>query len=597
MRIPLITQWGRAGLAVTLLALAALGASAANPKRVLLLDPFGRNAAPFAAVVSSFRTTLARELGEPVDLYELPLELARFAGPEGEDQLVTFLEGRLKEQPVDLVVPVGGAGVQFAVRHLGRLFPTTSVLMLGAEQRIVSPALMGTNATLVSHKVSLQGMVQDILQIQPRTTNIVVVFGASALERFWAELCRREFQDFTNRVGFTWVNDLTLEQILKHCAALPPKSFVLHALFVVDAAGVPCERNEALLRLHEVANAPLFGYYVSEFGLGSIGGRLFRDTDLGTEGARVAVRILRGESPGNIPARVLEATAPTYDWRELRRWGVSEARLPAGSLVLFRQQGFWERYWWLVSGAVLFCLLQAALIVGLLVNRAQRRQREAEAALIAEISSKFVNLPPGEVDREILDAQRRFCQALNIDVAALWQWSDGAPGFFTLTHLYSAMDGPQSSERINSNNGFSLGPTADAGWPYRGLFFAGGTAAGGRSGPGVLPQDGHQVESDDPALGRRGARCRRARPQHVAGSALLAGPNGEAATIGGGDLRQCAGSETHRPGLARGEREDDSSGRRGAIWRLGVAHRRQPDLGLGKMAAPVRVRNRSGPQF
>ena len=114
-----------------LLTLAALGASAASPKRVLILDPFGRNVAPFTTAVSSFRTTLARELGEPVDIYEIPLELARFAGPEGETPLVTFLEGRLKEQPVDLVVPVGTAGMQFAARHRDRLFPNTPVLVLG----------------------------------------------------------------------------------------------------------------------------------------------------------------------------------------------------------------------------------------------------------------------------------------------------------------------------------------------------------------------------------------------------------------------------------------------------------------------------------
>ena len=96
-----------ASVGLLVLTLAALSASAASPKRVLILDPFGRNVAPFTTAVSSFRTTLARELGEPVDIYELPLELARFAGPEGESQLVTFLEGRIKEQSVDLVVPVG----------------------------------------------------------------------------------------------------------------------------------------------------------------------------------------------------------------------------------------------------------------------------------------------------------------------------------------------------------------------------------------------------------------------------------------------------------------------------------------------------------
>ncbi|MCX6878386.1 MAG: ATP-binding protein [Verrucomicrobia bacterium] len=91
------------------------------------------------------------------------------------------------------------------------------------------------------------------------------------------------------------------------------------------------------------------------------------------------------------------------------------------------------------------------MIIGLLVNRTKRRQGEAEATLVADISSKFVNLPSGEVDREIMAAQRRICELLGLDFSTLWQWSDGAPGFFTLTHFYSARDGPQPPERMNQD--------------------------------------------------------------------------------------------------------------------------------------------------
>src|ERR1700758_1880217 len=117
-----MTRWCRACLGTLLLTLVAFCASAASPKRILVLTPFGRDVEPFSAAVSAFRSTLARELGEPVDFYEIPLDLARFTAPEDEAPLVAFLEDRIKNHPVDLVVTIGGAGVQFAARHRERLF-------------------------------------------------------------------------------------------------------------------------------------------------------------------------------------------------------------------------------------------------------------------------------------------------------------------------------------------------------------------------------------------------------------------------------------------------------------------------------------------
>ncbi len=68
--------------------------------------------------------------------------------------------------------------------------------------------------------------------------------------------------------------------------------------------------------------------------------------------------------------------------------------------------------------------------------------------LIAELSSRFINLPPGEVDREIEDALRRVCLPLGIDYAVLWQWSAAAPGVFTATHAYHAQEDLRSGEPL-----------------------------------------------------------------------------------------------------------------------------------------------------
>ena len=84
--------------------------------------------------------------------------------------------------------------------------------------------------------------------------------------------------------------------------------------------------------------------------------------------------------------------------------------------------------------------------------RPELEERLRFEMLIADLSSKFVNLPPGELDREIMDAERRICEVLGLDILALWQMSDEAPDFFTITHYYSVQEGPHPPGRVKAED-------------------------------------------------------------------------------------------------------------------------------------------------
>ncbi len=364
-----------AGLA---LALTAPCASAAAPKRVLILDSFGRDIAPFNVAVSALRTTLAKELGEPVDIHEASLEAARFVDPVKEAAFADYLKARFEGQKLDLVVPVGAPAVKFVNQRRERLFPNTPIVFTAVDPRLVNPDLLKTNATLVTQKVNLPGIIEDILQLQPSTTNIIVIFGASPLEKFWTSEMHREFLAFTNKVHFSWLNDLSLDGMLRRVANPPPRSFILFVMLVMDATGVPYDNDEAFKQIHEAANAPIYGYFHSQFGSGAIGGRLYQDQEVGLRAARAAIRVLRGERADMIAPEILGTASPVYDWRELRRWGIKETALPKGSTVQFRRLTIWEEHKWGIIGIVSVCLGQAVLVILLVSLQLRRKRAEAE---------------------------------------------------------------------------------------------------------------------------------------------------------------------------------------------------------------------------
>ena len=81
------------------------------------------------------------------------------------------------------------------------------------------------------------------------------------------------------------------------------------------------------------------------------------------ESARIALRILNGTSASSIKPVFLGPSLSEYDWRELRRWGINESRLPRGSVVGFRSPSIWEQYRWYIIGAFAIFTVQALLIV------------------------------------------------------------------------------------------------------------------------------------------------------------------------------------------------------------------------------------------
>ena len=77
--------------------------------------------------------------------------------------------------------------------------------------------------------------------------------------------------------------------------------------------------------------------------------------------------------------------------------------------------------------------------------------------LLVELSARFINLPAEQVDDAIVDAQRRICDCVGLDVVVLWQWEADAPGVFTLTHHYRRREGPPLTRQLPVAEAFPWG--------------------------------------------------------------------------------------------------------------------------------------------
>jgi signal transduction histidine kinase len=364
--------------------LSAIGFAAAQPKRILLLHTFGPTFGPWNAISGRLREELRKQSPYPVDLYEASLQGERFADSPDQGPFLDYLRGLFQTRELDLMVALGAPAARLMLRYRSNLFPSKPLLVAAADERTFADGELTRNDAIVPVTIDPSVQLDDILRILPQTTDVAVAIGDSPLERFWLTELQRSFERFGTRVTFHWLNKLPSEDMVKRVLALPPHSAIFYATVRVDASGEPQEEDRVLSRLLEASRSPVFSYIDIDFGRGIVGGPMLSSQEIAQRAAATAVRLLGGEPPANIKVAALGATTPKYDWRELQRWRISEALLPPGSIVQFRQPTVWETYRWqimLLSAAI---LVQAAMIMVLLYEH--RRRRVAEIAARTSMS-------------------------------------------------------------------------------------------------------------------------------------------------------------------------------------------------------------------
>ena len=409
---------------------APAGAAEAPQKRVLLLYTARRDAPGTSAVEKTLQKSLNDGLAGGLDYYNEYVDVASFPEQSYQSALRDFLRRKYARNQFDLIVTVGGTSLNFIVRYGAELFPGVPVVFLGPGAHTVRGLRLGPNFTGQVERLDLLGSVDVALRLQPRTRRVFVVSGASESDRFYETLARQQLREFEGRVELIYLAGLPLKELLKTAASLPADSVIYYLMITGDRDGNRFLPQEVLTKLLAAANAPIYGFTDLHLDYGAFGGYLLNHEIIARQTAGMALRVLRGEKPADIPVVEAQANVNMFDWRQLRRWGIDEDKLPPASILRNKPPSFWESYKWHVTGVISLLLLEALLIGVLLIERKGRVRAErllieqlAFETLISDLSARFVNVPPDRVNEEIERALKEVLNFSQVDRCSLSEFS------------------------------------------------------------------------------------------------------------------------------------------------------------------------------
>ena len=417
---------------------------ALGTKNVLILHALEAN---MPLNVRTDRTIMASlqagGVGLKAQFYEY-LDLHRHPGAKHRQRLAEMLRERYDDHKIDAIITLYPEALQFVLDEGKAIFPDAPIVALYMYPGFKVPT---TGRRIVQHVLrnDIAGTLESALRLVPAAKSVYVVSGVHPLDKKNEAQARLDLRKWQDHLGLRYLTDMSLEEILAAISGAPRDTIILYLAVSADNTGTTYNPRDVAERVSQVANGPVFGLYESILGYGIVGGSLVSYDDIGTQAGQLALSFLKiGSDPNRVPAILDVPGVLKFDWRQLKRWNLNVNAVPAGSIIINREYTIWERYRTEVIAACFVLVVQALLIVSLGVSRAQRQRAERQIAqqlrietLLAELSARFVNVPANRIEEEIQGAQRRICEALDLDRSTLFQVPQDDPGNLQLTHIHT----------------------------------------------------------------------------------------------------------------------------------------------------------------
>jgi len=324
--------------------------------------------------------------GQPGDLeiFSEYLDLSRFPVAEYEDDLIRYLRAKYAARKLDVVIAIGSSALELALAHRDELFTGVPIVFAGVDGGEVEGREIPPKVAELWMALDYQRTIELALQLQPETREIVCVAGTGPQEQLWNNEGRKVLERFAPRVRTRWLDKLPLPAVLDQVARLSPDSVVLYIPMLRDGAGQSVSPFEVARRLAEASGVAVYGLTEPQLEQGIMGGALLDFSEFGHKIATLAFRVLAGEMPPALSPPDPTLNPLLVNWRALKKWHVSESRIPAEATVRYREPSLWEQHPRLILATGAVVVLQSMLIAGLIVQRSRRKRAEELFRLVVE---------------------------------------------------------------------------------------------------------------------------------------------------------------------------------------------------------------------
>ena len=304
--------------------------------------------------------------------------------------LATLYADKYKTPP-DVVMVTDDNALNFVIEHRETLFPNVPVVFSGINNYENARRAHPMGFTGLLETVDIQQTIELIIKLHPNTKHIFAIADSVPT----AALHLKNYYDAAAKINttvqFQELSNWTFDELKTSLATLPEHSALLYLSISRDRDGTLAPPSGAAKLLVENTPYPIYTLWETHgIGDGAVGGFVAHGPLHGRLAAQLALRILQGEAPQDIPIIENEGNRPMFEYSALQQHQLQLSDLPEDSVIVNESQSFYYRYYKHIWATFSFLILQSIIIAALLflINKSRQRERNVMQRVNTELEQR-----------------------------------------------------------------------------------------------------------------------------------------------------------------------------------------------------------------
>ena len=345
-------------------------------QKVLIVNSYHPGYAWSDDIMLGIRDVLGTQ--KNVELIIEYLDTKRQFGKSYFQQMKELFRQKYKTTDINLIITSDDNALDFILSIRKELFPDVPLIFCGIDHIEPERIANQENVYGIEEADSTSSTIDLILSIHPDIESITFIADETPTGKLMIDQVRQIESTHKNKIHFEYLIGMSIEELQSTIKNIPDNTVIFYLSFIRDKNGKVFSIIDSMQLIADGTSVPVYCSWGFQPETGVLGGNVLSGYKQGEISAKVAGKLLDGNSVERIPIKQQAPLVYKFDYHAMNRFNIDEGILPQNSVIYNRPSSLYSKHKKLIWSTLFVIFFLLAFITLLFLNIKQRRKAESE---------------------------------------------------------------------------------------------------------------------------------------------------------------------------------------------------------------------------